>query len=125
MLSFCLSETPLLDFLAVSHGAYRKVCFQGSDEAWARESEGQNRTLSQSENTRPRFCTEFSVLKDAADAGLSEHLKKTLTASGDSAVIAEGEDLIKCHIHTEAPLSLIPFSLAGGYLTEIKAERLP
>lgn len=125
VLSFCLSETPLLDFLAVSHGAYRKVCFQGPDEAWARESEGQNRTLSQSENTRPRFCTEFSILKDAADAGLSEHLKKTLTASGDSAVIAEGVDLIKCHIHTEAPLSLIPFSLAGGYLTEIKAERLP
>ena len=70
------------------------------------------------------FCLEFAVLKDCGSgsdySGLSEQLGKL----GSSVVIVDGDDLVKCHVHTNQPGAVFSLSSLGGYLNDIKIENM-
>lgn len=48
------------------------------------------------------YCTEFIVLKDAERAD-AQALRSYLESIGDSAVVVDDDDIIKCHVHTDNP----------------------
>lgn len=89
------------------------------------------------------FCTEFLVLKDAGtwnsnvygsadgleaaesgDCGMDRQIREFLAKLGDSIVVIDGEDMIKCHVHTDAPEKILEKKFSGGYLTEIKIDNM-
>ncbi len=68
------------------------------------------------------YCTEFIVRKDnnkSADA-----LRAYLENIGDSIVLADEEDLIKVHVHTNAPGRVLTQALTYGPLVTVKVENM-
>ncbi len=70
------------------------------------------------------FCTEFTVLKDASGSSFGEELGEALDSLGDSVVVAESEDIVKCHVHTDAPLEVFSIRPASGFINDIKIENM-
>ena len=69
------------------------------------------------------YCTEFIVLKkDKSENGLS--LRAYLESIGDSAVVVDDEDIIKCHVHTDNPGNALQSALQLGQLTNMKIENM-
>ena len=68
------------------------------------------------------YCTEFIVQKqEQADA---EKLRSYLETIGDSAVVVDDDDIIKCHVHTDNPGDALQNALTHGALTKIKIENM-
>lgn len=69
------------------------------------------------------YCTEFIVLKkeDAEDA---LKLRAFLESIGDSAVVVDDEEIIKCHVHTNNPGDALQEGLKFGQLTNLKIENM-
>lgn len=68
------------------------------------------------------YCTEFLVNKqNGADA---VKLRAFLEKNGDSVVVVDDDDIIKCHVHTENPGEILSKALDFGYLTRIKIENM-
>lgn len=69
------------------------------------------------------YCTEFIVIKkeDAEDA---LKLRAVLESIGDSAVVVDDEEIIKCHVHTNNPGDALQAGLKFGQLTNLKIENM-
>jgi len=69
------------------------------------------------------YCTEFIVLKEDKGAD-SLKLRAYLESIGDSAVVVDDEELIKCHVHTDQPGKALQKALEFGMLDKIKIENM-
>lgn len=70
------------------------------------------------------YCMELTVLKDIADCSPAEQLTAALERMGDGVAVAEGEDLIQCHVHTNVPEELLGWQIKDGYVTDIRIENM-
>ncbi len=68
------------------------------------------------------YCTEFLVNKQK-DAS-AEKLRAFLESSGDSVVVVEDDEIIKCHVHTQDPGKILSEAIAHGYLSSLKIENM-
>ncbi len=69
------------------------------------------------------YCTEFIVLKEDKNAD-SLKLRAYLESIGDSAVVVDDEEIIKCHVHTDNPGKAIQKALEFGMLNKIKIDNM-
>ena len=68
------------------------------------------------------YCTEFIVLKEGEQNALT--LRAYLESIGDSVVVVDDEEIIKCHVHTDDPGKAMQKALTMGQLTKIKIENM-
>lgn len=69
------------------------------------------------------YCTEFIVVKkDGAENPIK--LRAFLESIGDSAVVVDDEQIIKCHVHTDNPGSAMQEGLKFGYLINMKIDNM-
>lgn len=69
------------------------------------------------------YCTEFIVLKQDKKRDTLK-LRAYLESIGDSAVVVDDDDIIKCHVHTDNPGSALQNALGYGMLTKIKIDNM-
>ena len=69
------------------------------------------------------YCTEFIVLKEDKNAD-SLKLRAYLESIGDSAVVVDDDEIIKCHVHTDNPGLAIQKALEFGMLNKIKIDNM-
>ncbi len=69
------------------------------------------------------YCTEFIVIKEQGKCD-SAALREYLETIGDSAVVVEDDDIIKCHVHTDDPGNALQKALENGAITKIKIENM-
>ncbi|MCL2077280.1 MAG: DAK2 domain-containing protein [Oscillospiraceae bacterium] len=69
------------------------------------------------------YCTEYLVVK-SQEAKDSAILRAYLETIGDSAVVVDGGDIIKVHVHTENPGKALEEGLLFGALTNMKIENM-
>ena len=69
------------------------------------------------------YCTEFTVLKNP-DCADELALRAYLESIGDSAVVVDDDDIIKCHIHTDNPGNAIQKGLEYGSLINMKIDNM-
>ena len=69
------------------------------------------------------YCTEFIVGKDK-DAKDSDTLRAYLMTIGDCVVVADDDDIIKVHVHTENPGKALQKALDYGQLLTVKVENM-
>jgi len=69
------------------------------------------------------YCTEFIVLKDRVHANTLS-LRAYLESIGDSVVVVDDDDIIKCHVHTDNPGNALQKGLESGQLTSLKIENM-
>lgn len=69
------------------------------------------------------YCTEFIVNK-APGCDDAVKLRAYLESIGDSAVVVDDEDIIKCHVHTDNPGDALQAALQFGALTHIKIDNM-
>ncbi|MCK9443530.1 MAG: DAK2 domain-containing protein [Tissierellaceae bacterium] len=67
------------------------------------------------------YCTEFIINTDYKDV---ESFREELSAFGDSLMAVGGEGLIKVHIHTNNPGTVMERALELGELTDIKIDNM-
>lgn len=68
------------------------------------------------------YCTEFIVKKNTDKEVLK--LRAYLESIGDSVVVVDDDDIIKCHVHTDNPGNALQEALTFGSLTSIKIENM-
>ncbi len=70
------------------------------------------------------YCTEFLVMKHAEKKADALKLRAYLESIGDSVVVVDDDELIKCHVHTGTPGDALQGALEHGYLSKIKIENM-
>lgn len=68
------------------------------------------------------YCTEFIVNK--TEKANAERLRAFLESNGDSVVVVDDDDIIKCHVHTQNPGAILSKAIEHGYLTSMKIENM-
>lgn len=69
------------------------------------------------------YCTEFIVYdRDVKKDPVK--LRRYLESIGDCVVVVDDEDIIKCHVHTDAPGDALQKALEFGPLTKLKIENM-
>lgn len=69
------------------------------------------------------YCTEFIVLKDRGKANALT-LRAYLESIGDSAVVVDDDEIIKCHVHTDNPGNALQKALESGSITNVKIDNM-
>lgn len=69
------------------------------------------------------YCTEFIVMKKD-EGGDALSLRAYLESIGDSVVVVEDDEIIKCHVHTDNPGNAIQKALESGMLTNLKIDNM-
>ena len=67
------------------------------------------------------YCTEFIVLGDASKA---KNFQKDIENLGDSMIVVGYEDVIKVHIHTNDPGTVLAKAVQIGELSKIKIDNM-
>ena len=70
------------------------------------------------------YCTEFIVIKGDEGGADALSLRAYLESIGDSVVVVEDDEIIKCHIHTDNPGNALQKALESGALTNLKIENM-
>jgi len=72
------------------------------------------------------YCTEFFIihLSPETDENEIESFRKHLNRLGDSVVVANDADMIKIHVHTNAPGKVLQMALRLGELEGLKIENM-
>ncbi len=70
------------------------------------------------------YCTEFLVMKHDGKKADAVKLRAYLESIGDSVVVVDDDELIKCHVHTGTPGDALQAALAHGYLSKMKIENM-
>ena len=68
------------------------------------------------------YCTEFIVNKTTDKEPIK--LRAYLESIGDSVVVVDDDEIIKCHVHTDNPGNALQEALTFGTLTRIKIENM-
>ena len=68
------------------------------------------------------YCTEFIVYKGKNAS--AEKLRAYLEAIGNSVVVVEDDEIIKCHVHTEDPGRALSEAVRHGAMTNLKIENM-
>jgi len=107
---------------------FLKGCLEGLEGGYIGPEAGLDLALYIAENTpaaQPSlthpYCTEF-IVKDAVIG--ANGAKEQLQVMGDSLVIAEGDRLLKIHIHTAHPGLVLETALTWGALNGIKIDNM-
>jgi len=69
------------------------------------------------------YCTEFIVQKDEPETDPLK-LRAFLESIGDSVVVVDDEDIIKCHVHTNHPGQALEEGVKYGMLCKMKIENM-
>ena len=67
------------------------------------------------------YCTEFIINTDYRDI---DSFREQLSIQGDSLLVVGGEGLIKVHVHTNNPGTVLEKALGIGELTDIKIDNM-
>lgn len=70
------------------------------------------------------YCTEFFIERKNAPDTLIENIARYLETLGDSVVAAADDSVIKIHVHTNNPGSVLEYSLTLGALSSIKIDNM-
>ncbi len=70
------------------------------------------------------YCTEFLVMKQPEKTADAARLRAYLESIGESVVVVDDDELIKCHVHTGTPGDALQGALEHGYLSKIKIENM-
>ncbi|MBR2176940.1 MAG: DAK2 domain-containing protein [Clostridia bacterium] len=70
------------------------------------------------------YCTEFIIGKAEELSKSPLELKSFLETIGDCVVVAEDEDIIKVHVHTENPGQALEEAITYGQLLTVKVENM-
>ncbi len=72
------------------------------------------------------YCTEFIVIKpeDQSKQKEVQSLRSYLETLGDSVVVVDDEEIIKCHVHTNDPGLAIQEAITFGELTKLKVDNM-
>lgn len=70
------------------------------------------------------YCTEFIIGKAEELSKSPLELKSFLETIGDCVVVAEDEDIIKVHVHTENPGKALEEAITFGQLLTVKVENM-
>lgn len=116
-LAAVLNAGTLLLYRAEAHSACNKVTFPAPEERLPANVPG-NVSLP------CPYCTEFTILKDAHSPALGTLMTDFLDAMGESVVVIEGEEVLKCHVHTAQPQELFSLKLPSGYVDQVKIEHM-
>lgn len=76
------------------------------------------------QDIRFTYCTEFIVGRDPACRKDPEDLRGYLQKIGDCVVVVSDDDIIKTHVHTEAPNKALEAALNYGQLLTVKIENM-
>ncbi|MCL2083600.1 MAG: DAK2 domain-containing protein [Oscillospiraceae bacterium] len=68
------------------------------------------------------YCTEFLIMREKSKDPMS--LRAYLSSMGDSLVLVDDDEIIKVHIHTNNPGSVLEAALEYGQLTSIKIDNM-
>jgi DAK2 domain fusion protein YloV len=69
------------------------------------------------------YCTEFIVIKDPSRANPLS-LRAYLESIGDSVVVVDDDEIIKCHVHTDNPGNALQKGLESGSLINLKIDNM-
>jgi len=67
------------------------------------------------------YCTNFMVFGDGMDF---EKVRADIAAMGQSVVVVGDDSIVKVHIHTENPGTVLQYALGLGYLDQIKIDNM-
>lgn len=70
------------------------------------------------------YCTEFIIGKDADLDKDAQALRAFLEGIGDCVVVADDDDIIKVHVHTEHPGQALEEAVTYGQLLTVKIENM-
>lgn len=70
------------------------------------------------------YCTEFIVRKDQGVKFSSSSFSNYLESVGDSVVVVDDAEIIKAHVHTETPGTVLQEALNFGELITVKIENM-
>lgn len=70
------------------------------------------------------YCTEFFINVQNASDKTVDDLKNYLNTIGDSIVVVNDEEIIKVHVHSDHPGSVIEKALTIGSLTNLKIDNM-
>ena len=73
------------------------------------------------------YCTEFLINKNEQSKGQDGDaikLRAFVESVGDSAVVVDDTDIIKCHVHTDNPGQVLEHAIQYGMLSSIKIENM-
>lgn len=73
-------------------------------------------------NIKNMYRMDFIVHKE--EKANAEKLQAYLETNGDSVVVADDADIIKCHVQTANPGKILTHATAHGFLTNIKIENM-
>ncbi len=76
------------------------------------------------EDIKFAYCTELFVNLEKENEKIEDIMKNYLTAIGDSIVVVCDEKIVKIHVHTNNPGSVLEKSLTLGSLSNIKIENM-
>lgn len=68
-----------------------------------------------------RYCTEVAV---AAVAASAEEFRKSFAEGNDSLIVAADGGVVKIHVHTNDPASILNAAQAAGELIDVKVENM-
>lgn len=75
------------------------------------------------ENIKFKYCTEF-IIEKADTRKDAEDLRKTISKIGDSMLVIDDEDVVKVHIHTNHPGTVLEKAGELGELINIKIDNM-
>ena len=93
----------------------------------AQPVESSNADSFSGENIEFGYCTEFFVIHPAGDRFNEEdvaHFRDRLNKLGDSVVVASDADMVKVHVHSNAPGKVLQMALRLGELDRLKIENM-
>ena len=100
------------------------ACLRGEFVAAASEEKRDEADFAaiEDEDIRFTYCTEFIVSRDLPRSPTL--LRSYLQQIGDSLVFVEDDDIIKVHVHTDEPGSVLTEALRYGALQTVKVENM-
>ncbi|MCC3161003.1 MAG: DAK2 domain-containing protein [Mollicutes bacterium PWAP] len=70
------------------------------------------------------YCTEFILILKKPKLFDKEKFSKTMDRFGNSMVLVQDENIVKLHLHTQNPGSLIKYAMKFGDFVKIKSENM-